>query len=404
MQKQGSVVRALSFLLLGSLLGWQAHTLDFSSESELTSEDSAEAQVVDSNLDLSLFWDVKATVDESFVNVENISTQKQLYGAISGLVDSLEDPYSVFMSPDETTQFNSSLNGELEGIGAELTVEEGALTILAPLKDSPAEEAGLLPGDYIYKVEDELTSDMTLFDAIMAIRGAAGTDVNLTILREGADEPIEKTITRQAISVPSVELTTLEKNGKSIAHLSIYQFGDDTYNEFEEAVRQITLSSPDGLILDLRRNGGGYLDAAIQITSEFFKDEKTAVIVKYRDRENEVIKTTGKGQLTEIPIVVLIDEGSASAAEILAGALQDYERATVMGEQSFGKGSVQELDELSDGSTLRLTVAKWFTPLDHSIDHTGVTPNIVVANEGSVPSEGEVDTQLDAAVDYLVGL
>lgn len=404
MQKQGSVVRALSFLLLGSLLGWQAHTLDFTRDSELTSEDSAEAQVIDSDLDLSLFWDVKEVVDQSFVNLESIDAQKQLYGAISGLVDSLEDPYSVFMSPDETTQFNSSLNGELEGIGAELTVEEGALTILAPLKDSPAEEAGLLPGDYIYKVEDELTSDMTLFDAIMAIRGAAGTDVHLTILREGAEEPLEMTITRQAISVPSVELTTLEKDGKSIAHLSIYQFGDDTYNEFEEAVRQITLSSPDGLILDLRRNGGGYLDAAIQITSEFFKDEKTAVIVKYRDRENEVIKTTGKGQLTEIPIVVLIDEGSASASEILAGALQDYERATVMGEQSFGKGSVQELDELSDGSTLRLTVAKWFTPLDHSIDHTGVTPNIVVANEGSVPSEGEVDTQLDAAVDYLVGL
>lgn len=403
MQKQGSILRALSFLLLGSLIGWQAHTIDLSSDQE-SSTDNTSSQEADSSLDLGLFWDVKDTVDKSYVNLDSISNQKQLYGAITGLVDSLEDPYSVFMSPDETEQFNSSLNGELEGIGAELTVEDGALTILAPLKDSPAEEAGLLPGDYVYKVEDQLTSDMTLFDAIMAIRGAAGTDVHLTILRKDVDEPIEMTITRQAISVPSVELSTVEKDGKTFAHLAIYQFGDDTYNEFETAVRQIKLDSPDGLILDLRMNGGGYLDSAVQIVSEFFKDEKTAVIVKYRDRDNEVIKTTGNGQLTDIPLVVLIDEGSASASEILAGALQDFQRATLIGEQSFGKGSVQELDELSDGSTLRLTVAKWFTPLDHTIDHTGITPNMEVTNDGAVPSEGEVDVQLDAAVDYLAGL
>lgn len=404
MQKQGSIVRALSFLLIGSLLGWQANALSLLSNGETSSVDSSATQEPEPHFDLGLFWDVKDTVDRSYVDLDKIDSQEELYGAISGLVNSLDDPYSVFMSPDETEQFNSSLNGELEGIGAELTVEEGALTILAPLKDSPAELAGLLPGDYVYKVEDQLTSDMTLFEAIMAIRGAAGTDVHLTILREEVNEPIEMTITRQAISVPSVELTTIEEQGKKIAHLAIYQFGDDTYNEFEEAVRQITLSDPDGLIIDLRMNGGGYLDAAVQIISEFFKDEKTAVIVKYRDRANEVIKTTGDGQLIDIPVVVLIDEGSASASEILAGALQDYQRATLIGEQSFGKGSVQELDELSDGSTLRLTVAKWFTPLDHTIDHTGIAPNIEVANEGSVPAEGKEDIQLNAAVDYLTSL
>ncbi|QQR54505.1 S41 family peptidase [Candidatus Peregrinibacteria bacterium] len=348
---------------------------------------------------MDLFWNVDELIDESYVDVEKIDNHAQLYGAISGLVESLGDPYSVFMSPEETETFNKSLSGELEGIGAELTENEaGELMILAPLKNSPAEKAGILPGDYIYMVNGQLTTGMSLFEAIMNIRGEPGTEVQLTLLREGMDEAIEVSITRQAIIVPSVELSTLEEEGKSIAHLTINQFGTDTYNEFEEAVRQITLDNPDGLILDLRMNGGGYLDAAVQITSEFFEDEKTAVIVKYRDRDNQVIKTTGDGQLTTIPMVVLIDGYSASASEILAGTLQDYERATLIGEQSFGKGSVQELDELSDGSTLLLTVAKWYTPLDRSIDETGITPDIEVKNEAQNPS----DLQLDAALNYLV--
>ncbi len=401
MQKQGNITRGISFLLIGVLVGWQGHTL------QLKRTENPETPAVEEtsgDLDLSRFWEVNALINKSFVDETKIDTQQQLYGAISGLVDSLEDPYSVFMNPDETEQFNSSLNGELQGIGAELTVEEGVLTVLSPLKDSPAQEAGILPGDIIYLVDEQPTSEMTLFEAIMAIRGEQGTQVHLTLLRKEVDEPIEVTITRQEISVDSVELTMIEQDGKNLAHLAIFQFGDDTYNEFEEAVRQISLSDPDGLVLDLRMNGGGYLDAAVQIISEFFSDEKTAVIVKYRDRDNQVIKTTGNGQLIDIPVVVLIDEGSASSSEILAGALQDYGRATLRGEQSFGKGSVQELDELSDGSTLRLTVAKWFTPLDHSIDHTGITPNVEVTNEGTVPVDPATDVQLQAALDYLLSL
>lgn len=402
MQNQSSILRAMAFVLLGAVIGWQAHMYDAGKPTEENDTESPTTEA--GELDLSLFWSVDSLINESYVDSTKIDTEAKLYGAISGLVDSLEDPYSVFMSPEETEAFNSSLNGELEGIGAELTVEEGSLMILSPLKDSPAQAAGLLPGDYIYMVDEQPTSEMTLFDAIMAIRGEEGTDVHLTILREGVDEPIEVTITRQEIIVPSVEFSTVEEGGKSIAHLSINQFGGDTYNEFEEAVRQIVLESPDGLIIDLRMNGGGYLDAAVQIASEFFDEEKTAVIVKYRDRENQVIKTSGDGQLTEIPMVVLIDEGSASASEILAGALQDYARAILMGEQSFGKGSVQELDDLTDGSTLRLTVAKWYTPLDRSINETGITPDIEVLNEGGIPLTGEEDIQLNAAIDYLLGL
>ena len=405
MRNQEKSTRAIAFLLLGGLIGWQANGVI---ETRLENSENPEnpgSEEADGDLDLGLFWDVNALIQTSFVDDTQLVSEDQLYGAISGLVESLDDPYSVFMSPDETEQFNSSLNGELEGIGAELTEDEaGNLMILSPLKDSPAQAAGLLPGDYIYMVDEQLTSEMTMWDAILAIRGEEGTTVHLSLVREGVDEPIEVDIVRQAIHVPSVELTTLEKNGESFAHLAISQFGDDTYNEFEEAVRQIILDSPDGLILDLRMNGGGYLKAAVQITSEFTDEVKTAVIVKYRDRANEVIKTSGDGQLTSIPLVVLIDETSASASEILAGALQDYGRAHIMGEQSYGKGSVQELDDLSDGSTLRLTVAKWFTPLDHTIDHTGITPDTVVANEGLVPTDPAADIQLQAALDYLAGL
>lgn len=352
---------------------------------------------------MDLFWNVWNVVEESYVNHDTVDSQDQIYGAIRGMVDSLEDPYSVFMTPEETEQFQSSLNGELEGIGAELTVKDQLLTVVAPLKDSPAEEAGLLAGDIIYLVNDLPTSDMTLWEAIMQIRGEPGTDVTLTVLRETAEEPIELTITRQKIDVPSIELTYEEREDKKLAHLAIYQFGDDTYNEFEIAVRDILLSDADGMVLDLRQNGGGYLTPSIDMLSEFFKEIQVGVIVKSRTEGDEPLSTSGQGQLADIPLVVLIDEGSASASEILAGALQDYQRGVLMGEQSFGKGSVQELKDLSDGSSLRLTIAKWYTPNDHSIDHTGITPDQIVEME-SINIDTPDDVQLDAALNYLLGL
>lgn len=400
MQKKNTALfRSIALIALGGILGWQGNAYsDSTTTSTLSGSDSA----TEENLDLSEFWTVYNDIQESYVDSSVIDSQKQVYGAIEGLVSALDDPYSVFMDPTETEEFNSSLNGELEGIGAELTVENGRLTIVSPLKNSPAEQAGLEPGDFIYLVDDKPTSEMSLFEAIMAIRGAKDTDVKLTIIREGNDEPIEVTITRKEIQVPSVELTEITKDGKKIAHLAIYQFGDDTYNEFEEAVRQIVLENPDGIVLDLRENGGGYLDASIQVMSEFFEDERTGVIVKYRDEKSEVTKTIGGGRLADIPMVVLIDEGSASASEILAGALKDYQRATLMGVQSFGKGSVQVLTELADGSTLRLTIAKWFTPNDHTIDHTGITPDIEVKEDEGAKFGEASDNQLNSAVDYLL--
>ncbi len=385
--------------LLGILAGWQANA----TFGETVSDPAVSSTSTNEEVSMDLFWNVWNVVEESYVNHDTVDSQDQIYGAIRGMVDSLEDPYSVFMTPEETEQFQSSLNGELEGIGAELTVKDQLLTVVAPLKDSPAEEAGLLAGDIIYLVNDLPTSDMTLWEAIMQIRGEPGTDVTLTVLRETAEEPIELTITRQKIDVPSIELTYEEREDKKLAHLAIYQFGDDTYNEFEIAVRDILLSDADGMVLDLRQNGGGYLTPSIDMLSEFFKEIQVGVIVKSRTEGDEPLSTSGQGQLADIPLVVLIDEGSASASEILAGALQDYQRGVLMGEQSFGKGSVQELKDLSDGSSLRLTIAKWYTPNDHSIDHTGITPDQIVEME-SINIDTPDDVQLDAALNYLLGL
>jgi len=399
MENSNPLLRSIAVLLVGALIGWQGNAY-FSSTRAASTELAATTPT--ESLDMNEFWDVWKTMQDQYVNVDKLDNQKQVYGAIAGLVNSLEDPYSVFMTPQENEEFSSSLNGDLEGIGAELFVDNGRLVVVSPLKDSPAEKAGLLSGDYIGMVDDQLTSEMSLWEAIMAIRGAKDTQVKLTVLREGTPDPIEITITRQEIKVPSIEIKTVEKDGKKFAHLSIYQFGDDTYKEFEEALRTVLLESPDGLILDLRMNGGGYLDSSIQIMSEFFKEQVTGVIVKKRNDVSEVTKTTGGGQLADIPMVVLIDEGSASASEILAGALQDYKRGTLIGVQSFGKGSVQELNDLSDGSTLRLTIAKWYTPNDHSIDHTGITPDIEVKKADDFKIDTETDNQLNAAVDYLL--
>lgn len=400
MQKNNTAFKTIAIFLIGGILGWEGNAYQ---QNTTTLNQSAAQENTQDGLAMDEFWQVWDTVQENYVNIADVDNQQQSYGAIEGLVSALGDPYSVFMDPTETKEFNSSLNGELEGIGAELTVDAGRLVVVAPLKDSPAEQAGLKSKDYIYMVDDKPTSDMTLFDAIMAIRGAADTTVKLTVIRDGSNDPIEITITRKAIQVPSVKLTEMDKDDKTFAHLSIYQFGDDTVSEFEDAVRQITLDSPDGLILDLRQDGGGYLEASIQIMSEFFKEKQTGVIVKKLNDQNEVTKTTGAGQLADIPMVVLIDEGSASASEILAGALKDYDRATLIGVQSFGKGSVQELTDLPDGSTLRLTIAKWYTPSDHSIDHTGITPDIIVEQDEDAKFDTDTDNQLNAALDYLLG-
>ncbi len=393
-------VKALvTWVVLGVLVGWQANSL--------WDSQSGQASTVDvdnpAKADMSLFWEVWSEVSDQYYDAAESDSQEKVYGAAAGLVESLEDPYSVFMTPQETKDFNSSLEGELKGIGAELTQKEDKLVIVSPLKGSPAEQAGLKPEDYVVMINGEVTSGMKLWDAIQKIRGEEGTSVKLTILREGQEAPLEFNIVRQAIIVPSVKLAFTKENDKTIAHLALYQFANDSYAELSNAIQQILLENADGMILDLRMNGGGYLDVSVDILSEFFKDQQRAVIVKRHNQENEVLYTKGNGKLADIPLVVLIDEGSASASEIVAGALQDYKRAMLMGATSFGKGSVQELHSLKDGSSLRLTIAKWFTPLDRTISEVGITPDQIVEMD-IANLDTENDTQLQKALEYLENL
>lgn len=350
--------------------------------------------------DLTIFWQVWGMLSESYVDETALNKQKMVYGAIKGMVSALDDPFTSYMTPDETKEFDQSLNGELEGIGAELTVREGSLVVVTPLKDSPAEKAGLQPGDIVYKIDGALTSELTLFDAIMKIRGEKGTNVTLTIVR-GEKEPFDVVLTRDKVNVESV---SVEEKDDGVYYISINQFNDSTKPEFEDILKDVILHDPKGVVLDLRNNGGGYLDISVDILSELLPGQIPAVTIKRRlEEDNETLYVSGAAKLATVPMVVLINDGTASASEIVAGAIQDHKRGIIMGETSFGKGSVQEVAKLPDDSSLRMTIAKWYTPNGKSIDHVGITPDIEVKFTDEDAESGK-DPQLDAAVKYLKDL
>ena len=384
-------------IVAGGVIGWQA-TLqgwmdDFGGDTH---------QVVDSSLydevDLDLMWTVWGILDSDYLNDDLLDSEMMVYGAVKGLVNSLDDPYTVFMDPEETEEFSQSLEGQLEGIGAELTVEEGLLIIVTPLKNSPAEKAGLLPGDVIYQIDEEYALDMSFFEAIMNIRGEAGTPVTLSIIREGLDEPFDATIIRAEIDIESVTKEVFEGD---IVYLSVNQFSDTTSVEFGKAISDLILDEPEGLIVDLRYNGGGYLDIAVELLSYLLESDLSAVEIREKNLLlSETLYTNGGKKLLDIPLVVFVNEGSASASEIVAGAIQDYDRGIVMGTQTFGKGTVQEVEFLEDGSSIRLTIAEWLTPEGRAIQGVGLTPDIVVELYDD-DLENEYDRQLEEAKKYL---
>lgn len=338
-------------------------------------------------------WDL---VQKKYVAPEKVSLKKLNEFAIKGFVAGIGDPYTVFMTKEEGKEFQENLNGALEGIGAELEVKHGKLIVVTPLKNSPAEKAGIQSGDIIEKIDGVLTEELTLHEAVRRIRGKAGTNVNLTILREGEQEPLVFTITRAPIEIESI--TFKEEVAPGISLIAINQFGDSTKNELTAAIQKLLLRKPRGLILDLRFNSGGYLDIALDILSEFLPEKTVVVKIKRRNpAENEVLYAAGTARLQDVPLAILINRGSASASEIVAGALKDHKRATIIGERTFGKGSVQEIEPLRDGSSLRLTIAKWLTPLDKDIDEIGITPDILITS----PVEGEKDPALEEAIRFL---
>ena len=347
------------------------------------------------NVDFDLYLQVWQMLQERYVD-QPVSATKLFYGSLEGLVAALDEPYSVVLTPQISQEFNEQLNGRFEGIGAEIGIKNKSLAIIAPLSDSPAEAAGLRSRDKILAIDKETTDGLSLDEAVSRIRGPKGTNVVLTIKRDEAAEPFEVTVTRDTIHVKSVSWKMEDGN---IAYIELTNFNQDTTDLFKRIAREVVAANPQGLILDLRNNSGGFLQTAIDVASLWI-DRK--VVLNERSQVEGEKKYLSEGQplFASIPTVVLVNGGTASSSEIVAGALQDYGLARLVGEKTFGKGSVQMLEDLSDGSSVKFTVAKWYTPHDRSIDHDGIMPDEEVKLTPEDYSNDK-DPQLDRAMEYF---
>lgn len=352
-------------------------------------------------VDMGEFWRVWHLLEEKYVDsaTTTLTSEDRVRGAIDGLVRSYGDPYTNYLPPKESEMFAEDISGNFSGVGMEVGIRDEIITIIAPLPDSPAEKAGLIAGDAIIRIGDKTTEGMTTDEAVQLIRGEKGTEVMLTIYRKGEDEFRDVTIMRDTITIPT---SKTETRGNTFV-VTLYSFNAISEAEMQSALREFVKSNKKKLILDLRGNPGGYLQSAVAISSYFLPAGKTVVRESFGDNmREEVYRTNGRtiGTFTPENFVVLVDGGSASASEIVAGALKEHGVATVMGEQTFGKGSVQELINLDDGSSLKVTIARWLTPNGTSISEGGLTPDIVVERTAE-DRENEKDPQLDAALEFL---
>ncbi len=349
---------------------------------------------LDDDVSFNMFWEVWQLVKTEYV--DSPAADKDLfYGALQGLVWGLEDPYSSFFTPSQANEFNQQLDGTFFGIGAEIGLDEAArVIVISPINNTPAARAGLRPEDRIVAIDGVSTSGMSVNEAVNKIRGPKDTSVTLTLAR-GEIPPFDVSIVRDEIKIDSV---SYEIRSDGIAVISINVFNDDTPRLFAQAAQQILDTGTQKLIVDLRNNPGGLLDASIILASYWIGDK--VVVIEDTGEQKIELKGEGVPLLSSLKTVVLVNGGSASASEILAGALQDYHEATVLGEQTFGKGSVQEYHELPDGSAVKITVARWLTPLERSIDTAGITPDQVVTYSLD-EIHADTDPQLEAAVDFL---
>lgn len=369
-------------------------------------------------LDFSLFWNVWERIESSYYDKSVLDPQKLLNGAISGMVQSLGDPYTVFLPPTQNNDFKQGLSGQFQGIGAELGIRDKQIIVIAPLDGTPAQKAGIKAGDAILKVDGKDTSGWTLSQAVEKIRGPKGTEVVLNILRKGEEKPKDIKITRDTITVKSVtgwiksikSITGIKsttgikgKEDLEVGYIRLSQFGDRTNQEWLTLVNDLELKIKNnprfkGVILDLRNNPGGYLTDANFIASEFIKSG-TVVIQDKGNGDTSALSVSRKGLFTEVPLVVLINKGSASASEIVAGALRDQNRAKLVGETSFGKGTIQQAEDLGNGAGLHVTIAKWLTPNGTWVHEKGLEPDISVSADEKDQAH---DTQLEKAIEELV--
>lgn len=360
------------------------------------------------NVDFSLFWKVYNDLNAKYVDKGNVDSQKILYGAINGLVNSVGDPYTVFFEPVTSKKFQEEISGSFGGVGIEIGKRNNILTVIAPIKDTPAFKAGIKASDKILKIDTKPTTNLAIEEAVNMIRGKRGTKVTLTVQTgTGLSRDIE--IIRDAIKIPTIDWKIIEQGGKKIAYMQIYSFNQTVDSEFKKASEEILKSEADRLIVDLRNNPGGLLDSAINLAGWFLDKNQVVVSEVFRDGTKNEFRSDGNTLLKKYPMVILMNGGSASASEILAGALHDNRGVKVVGEKSFGKGSVQELQNYSDGSSLKVTIAKWLTPAGISISEKGIEADVEVKfKEEDLKEEGKIeigtpgkDAQLDKAIEVV---
>lgn len=356
----------------------------------------------DDSVDLSEFWNVWNLLEEKYVDATattTLSKQDRIRGAIDGLVRSYEDPYTNYLPPEEASVFEEDISGNFSGVGMEVGMRDDIITVIAPLPASPAEKAGLRAGDAIIRIDDQSTETMSIDEAVKHIRGTQGTDVKITIYRKGETDFLDITVTRDTITIPT---SKTDIHG-DVFVITLYSFNAIAESEMQNALRAYIKSGKHKLVLDLRGNPGGYLQSAVSIASYFLPLGKTIVREHYGDEMAEdVYRSSGRDfkKFTNKSFVVLVDEGSASASEIIAGALKEHGVATIIGTQTFGKGSVQELVRLDGGASLKITIARWLTPNGVSISDGGLTPDIVVERTAEDRTLDQ-DPQLEKALEFL---
>lgn len=442
MKVNSYTLRAGAFVLIAGIIGYYAGvnkvTLDWRNYHPIISVSSKEPPSNDQSLDMTKFWTVFDKVQSDYYDKKAIDPQKMLDGAITGMVNSLDDPYTMYLPPTQNSNFKQVLSGQFSGIGAELGLDEKQIIVVAPIDGSPAQKAGIKAGDAIIKVNDEFTQGWTLDQTVNKIRGPKGTQVALTVVHKNDKDAKKITITRDTITVKSVtsyvkpidqidtiQPTTTKQNTKNsptptsaqqmitsgkdkIAYIRLSQFGDNTDQEWLSMSNSLALQmqkdkSIKGVILDLRNNPGGYVTDAVFIASEFLPVGTPVVTEDMGNSGKDTLYVKRSGLLLDVPLVVLINKGSASAAEIVAGSLRDAGRARLVGEQSFGKGTMQNAEDLGEGAGLHVTIARWLTPkgtwVGNGKNGTGLTPDDVVSLN---PKDPSLDTQLQKAVDDLV--
>jgi len=402
MSKIRNIFLVLALVSVATLVGYRAGERKI-----LILKESNGAQ-----LDLSMMWTVKNRLQQLFLNKDKMVDKNMVYGAISGMVASLGDPYTVYLPPEQNKSSNEDLAGKFGGVGISLGYKDKNISVMSPLAKTPAERAGLLAGDLILKITDKAnkvdkdTSGMSLEEAVKLIRGKVGTEVTLKIYRTGKTQPWDVTLKRDNIIVPGVELEWVDNPRGKVAWVKMYKFSDTLYTEWSQIVGQINQEKVKGkvagIILDLRNNPGGYLQASVMVASDFLRDGVVVSQQSSSGSEEKYSVDKSLGRLLNDKLVVLVNGGSASASEILAGALKEYGRAQLVGEKTFGKGTVQQPEDFPDGSGLHITIAKWLLPNGINIHGIGVEPNVSVGYTAPTDPKSKTDNQLQKAIEVLL--